>query len=130
MEAGLNAIGVIVDDMPATLAFYRVLGLEIPPEADDEAHVSVDLAGGMRIMFDTVELVQGFDPSFSPTALRGRVGLAFECGSPAEVDALHAALVAAGYRSHLAPWDAFWGQRYATVFDPAGTTVDLYAALD
>ena len=38
-------------------------------------------------------------------------------------------LVAAGHRSHRAPWDAFWGQRYATVLDPDGNAVDLFAAL-
>ena len=48
---------------------------------------------------------------------------------PATVDATHDELVAAGSRSHLAPWDAFWGQRYATVLDPDGNAVDLFAAL-
>ena len=38
-------------------------------------------------------------------------------------------LVEAGYRSHVQPFDAFWGQRYATVLDPDGNPVDLYAAL-
>ena len=27
------------------------------------------------------------------------------------------------------PFDAFWGQRYATVRDPDGNAVDLFAAL-
>jgi uncharacterized glyoxalase superfamily protein PhnB len=27
------------------------------------------------------------------------------------------------------PFDAFWGQRYATVLDPDGNTVDLFAPL-
>ena len=27
----------------------------------------------------------------------------------------------------MAPWDAFWGQRYATVVDPNGVWVDIYA---
>jgi uncharacterized glyoxalase superfamily protein PhnB len=30
---------------------------------------------------------------------------------------------------HLEPWDAFWGQRYATVRDLDGNGVDLFAAL-
>ena len=38
-------------------------------------------------------------------------------------------LVAAGYHGHLEPWDAFWGQRYATVLDPDGNSVDLFAPL-
>ena len=31
--------------------------------------------------------------------------------------------------SHLEPMDAFWGQRYATVLDPDGNSVDLFAEL-
>jgi uncharacterized glyoxalase superfamily protein PhnB len=37
--------------------------------------------------------------------------------------------VAAGYHSELEPFDAFWGQRYATVLDPDGNGVDLFAPL-
>ena len=57
------------------------------------------------------------------------VALAFRCADPAEVDALHGALTAAGHASERVPWDAFWGQRYATVLDPDGNPVDLFAAL-
>ena len=35
----------------------------------------------------------------------------------------------AGHRVVKEPYDAFWGQRYATVHDPDGNAVDLYAAL-
>ena len=37
--------------------------------------------------------------------------------------------MSAGHRSHLAPFDAFWGQRYATLLDPDGNPVDLFAPL-
>lgn len=46
---------------------------------------------------------------------------------PADVDATHAAVVAAGFASHVEPFDAPWGQRYATVLDPYGNHADLYA---
>ena len=49
---------------------------------------------------------------------------------PAEVDSVYAGLVGAGYDGHKEPWDAFWGQRYATVHDPDGIGVDLFAPLD
>ena len=39
------------------------------------------------------------------------------------VDALYEELVAAGAPSHLAPFDAFWGARYAVVLDPDGNQV-------
>jgi uncharacterized glyoxalase superfamily protein PhnB len=58
-----------------------------------------------------------------------RIALAFECDSPGEVDATHDKLVDEGFRSKTAPFDAFWGQRYATVLDPDENPVDLFAAL-
>ena len=46
-----------------------------------------------------------------------------------ELNKLYAALTADGYESHKAPWDAFWGQRYAIILDPDGNAIDLFAAL-
>ena len=69
------------------------------------------------------------DESWQPPAGGHRMGLAFRCDTPAEVDQAHTDLVGAGYRSHLEPFDAFWGQRYATVLDPDDNPVDLFAAL-
>lgn len=57
------------------------------------------------------------------------MNLQFVCETPGEVDAMHASLVASGYASHTAPWDAFWGQRFARVTDPDGRVVNFYAAL-
>jgi uncharacterized glyoxalase superfamily protein PhnB len=42
---------------------------------------------------------------------------------------MHAKLTAAGYHSELDPFDAPWGQRYASMNDPDGNGVDLYAPL-
>lgn len=55
--------------------------------------------------------------------------LAFRCDFPTEVDATYERLAGAGYRGHKAPWDAFWGQRYAVVHDPDGNHVDLFTPL-
>ncbi|MGE0000366.1 MAG: VOC family protein, partial [Ilumatobacteraceae bacterium] len=41
----------------------------------------------------------------------------------------YAAMTSAGFDGHLEPWDAFWGQRYATLRDPDGNGVDLFAPL-
>ena len=123
-----DAFGIIVEDMAAALDFYRLFGLEFPEGAEHEGHVETTLDGGIRLMLDTVEVVRSFSEWEPPTGGH-RIGLAFLCDSPAEVDARHAAVVAAGHRSHLDPFDAFWGQRYASVFDPDGNNVDLFAAL-
>lgn len=125
IAARMDAIGIIVSDMAATLAFYRRLGVEVPD--GDAPHVEADLGGGMRLMFDTEDVVRSLDPGWTPPTGGGRVGLAFRLPDPASVDALHADMVAAGHHSELEPFDAPWGQRYASLQDPDGTGVDLYA---
>jgi catechol 2,3-dioxygenase-like lactoylglutathione lyase family enzyme len=126
MAATLGVIGVVVQDMARSLAFYRRLGLEPPDEADGEQHVEVALPGGLKLTFDTVETIRSFDPSWTPATGSPRMSLAFACDSPAEVDKLYGELVAAGYEGHKQPWDAFWGMRYALLHDPDGNGVDLY----
>jgi catechol 2,3-dioxygenase-like lactoylglutathione lyase family enzyme len=124
-----HAIEVVVADMAASLAFYRLLGVDLPADAEREPHVEGSLPGGPRVMFDTRDTIRSFDASWSPPSGGHALGMAFTCNGPADVDATHDALVVAGHRSHLAPWDAFWGMRYAVVLDPDGNTVDLFAPL-
>lgn len=123
----LNAIGVTASEIAASVAFYRRVGVAFPTGAESEDHVEADLGGGVRLMLDTEEVIRSFAPDWSP-GTGGRVSLAVSLDTPAEVDTLYAELAADGY-GHREPWDAFWGQRYATVHDPDGTTVDLYAPL-
>jgi catechol 2,3-dioxygenase-like lactoylglutathione lyase family enzyme len=77
---------------------------------------------------DTLETIQSFDPGFQKPEGSG-IGLAFRLDTPADVDATYRELVALGYHGHKAPWDAFWGQRYALIHDPDGYHVDLFAPL-
>lgn len=128
MAPRVDALGIVVNDMATALSFYRLLGLDIPADADSESHAEAVLPGGIRLMWDTVELVRSLADWDPPQGGRP-ISLAFVCDSPDEVDTLHASLVAAGHRSHATPYDAFWGQRYATVLDPDGNPVDLFAPL-
>jgi uncharacterized glyoxalase superfamily protein PhnB len=128
MTPRLDLIGLVVSDMAASLAVYRRLGLDLPPDADGRPHVELTLPGGLRLAWDTVETVRSFDPHWSAPSGGHRMALAFDCGSPAEVDSTYAELVGAGCAGHLAPFDAVWGQRYAVVLDPDGNAVDLFSA--
>lgn len=128
MKPRLDAIGFVVSDMQATLAFYRLLGLELPDTTDD-GHVEAALTGGIRLMWDTVDVVRSFSEWQQPAGGH-RMSLAFLCDSPEDVDEVFDSIVAAGYQAHVAPFDAFWGQRYATVLDPDQNPVDLFAPLD
>ncbi len=68
------------------------------------------------------------DPGFV-TPVGQSMNLQFECDSPADVDRRCEALLAAGYRGYAAPWDAFWGQRFARVIDLDARIVNIYAPL-
>ena len=121
-------IELVVSDMAASVAFYRRLGLELPEDAGSAPHVEIELGGGLRLALDTIETIKSFDPGWTPPTGGHRVALAFECDSPADVDVSYRRLTDSGAEGHLEPWDAFWGQRYATVHDPDGTPIDLFAA--
>lgn len=121
-------IEIVAEDLHASLDFYRLLGLAVPDP--DGPHVEVPLPGGNRLAFDTEEVIAGMHPGWAPPTGAGRVALAFGLDTPADVDELYERLTGAGHPGTLKPFDAPWGQRYATVEDPDGTSVDLFAALE
>ena len=123
----LNAIGIVVSEMAASIRFYRLLGLDVP-ETPDEDHVDAFLPNGVRFMLDSEEVMRSFRADWSRQT-GNQLALALECGSPAEVDEVYARVTAEGFRGEKEPWDAFWGQRYAQLKDPNGVPVDLYASL-
>jgi catechol 2,3-dioxygenase-like lactoylglutathione lyase family enzyme len=124
--AELEAIGITTADQAASLRFYGLLGVGVPEPGED--HVEAAVPGGLRLMWDTEELIRQIEPDL-PTPLRQRVVLAFRCADPADVDATYARIVDAGFDGKMTPWDAFWGQRFAYVIDPDGNQVALFAAL-
>ena len=123
----LNAIGIVVSDTAESIRFYRTLGLEVP-DMPGEGHVETAFTNGVHLMFDTEDVIRSYRPDWS-RATGNQLGLAFECGSPAEVDEVYARVTDAGFHGEKEPWDAFWGQRYAELVDPDGVPVHLYAAL-
>ena len=119
---------VFASDVKGSLDFYRLLGLPVPDS--DEPHVAVELPGGNTLSFDNEETIAAMHPGWAPpSSSDSRLALAFGVGTPAEVDALFERLIEAGYSGLLQPYDAPWGQRYATVADPDGNWVDLFAPL-
>jgi catechol 2,3-dioxygenase-like lactoylglutathione lyase family enzyme len=122
-----DLVGVVVKDMAASLAFYRLLGFEVPHTHDREEHVEVTLPGGIRFAWDTIELIRRFNPEWNQPNGSCRIALAFKCDSPELVDKKFNQLVAAGYPVIKTPWNAFWGQRYAIVCDPDNNAIDLFA---
>jgi uncharacterized glyoxalase superfamily protein PhnB len=122
----LKAIGIVVSDLGRSIAFYRLLGVDLPE--DGEGHIEATLPSGVRLMLDEEAVVKSFRPDWTRET-GNQLALAFECSSPAEVDELYGRVQAAGFDAEKEPWDAVWGQRYAQLRDPDGVPVDLFAPL-
>lgn len=129
MPVTVDVIEILTADLAATLRFYADLGLPVPENAEGEPHVEIPLGNGLRLAVDTEATIASYDPAFMPPSGRGRLALALRADTPAEVDEIHLRMTSAGHRSHLAPWDAFWGQRYASLIDPNDVQIDLYCPL-
>jgi len=128
-EMRLNAVGITCSNIEASLGFYALLGVAFGAFEVDSGHYEADLGGGVRIMLDSEEVMASFVDDFQPPRGNDRISLAVEMSAPQDVDALYLQVVNAGHLGIREPFDAFWGQRYATVADPDGNHVDLYAGI-
>ncbi len=129
-RAPLTSVHLVVRDMAATVAFYRALGVSIPDEriwsvAGQGHRAEVPMPSGFVLELDSVELTRSYDPSWRAAEAPGPSLIVFAMPSRPAVDAVYRTLVRAGHRGHLAPFDAFWGARYAVVLDPDGNAVGL-----
>jgi catechol 2,3-dioxygenase-like lactoylglutathione lyase family enzyme len=127
----LDLVVVITGDVAASAAFYARLGVDLgaePPPPWDTLHRSGEAETGAAIDLD--------DASFAPRwnegwpAGRTGVSLTFKVATRDDVDRYHGELVAAGAPSMQAPYDAFWGARYAIVEDPSGNAVGIMSPSD
>ena len=125
----IDAIATVVEDMGRTLGFYRLLGFEIPTDANDEGYVTIDLGCGLRFAWNTEEVERSFNPGWQVPPIAGRMGITFRCEDAVEVDAVYAKVIGAGCEEGLAPFDAPWGSRHCRVLDPDGNAIDLFAPL-
>lgn len=128
MAVKFDLLGIVVKSIPESVAFYRLLGMEIAEPPLGEDHFETVFPNGLRFAWDAAEMVKSFMPHWVDP-VGHRMGMAFLCDSPAQVDEVFNRIVDAGYAAVAQPWDAFWGQRYAQVSDPDGNVVDLFAPL-
>jgi len=123
----ISAVGVSATDLRRAVAFYELLGFTFLPFEDGAVHVQTSAGSGAQLMIDGAELMTGL--LGEPPRAGNTAAFAVRCAGSAEVDAVVARVSAAGHTVVTPPWDAPWGQRYATVADPDGYRVDVYASL-
>jgi uncharacterized glyoxalase superfamily protein PhnB len=129
MTPVLGSVDLIVNDVSATVTFLRQLGIDIPDDSvwapEGRAHhVSVVMPNGMHMDLSSRELARAYDPT------DGGNCLIFLVPTREAVDELYADVTGAGYATHLEPFDAFWGARYAIVLDPDNNKVGIMSPQD
>jgi catechol 2,3-dioxygenase-like lactoylglutathione lyase family enzyme len=125
-----DQVNLVVHDVPASRAFYARLGLEFGDVADpvwDAHHVSARDDTTLDVDLDSVSFASKWNSGWSGGS--GAI-LGFKVESRDEVDTLVASLAAEGVAVQQAPYDAFWGARYAVVSDPDGNGVGIMSPID
>lgn len=128
----LTGVNLYVRDMGASVAFYRLLGLDV----DDghpwsTHHVEVHMPGGTELELDSWELTGSYDSGWQPPAAgMSRNVMIFSCATRQAVDDLYRRMTGAHHAGHQPPFDAFWGARYAVVEDPDGNHIGLMSPAD
>jgi catechol 2,3-dioxygenase-like lactoylglutathione lyase family enzyme len=130
----LDQLNIVSGDMAASIAFYRQLGVEIPDQAvwrtASGAHHASARDGGIDFDLDSVAFSQIWNAGWrGRNDLKGRIVVGFRVASRAAVDETYADLTGAGYAGLQAPYDAFWGARYAIVEDPDRIAVGLMSPI-
>jgi len=128
----LHGFNLVVTDMAASVRFYELLGLTIPPVPPEweDHHRIVDVGDGLDFDLDSIAFAGQWNEGW-PERAGGPMGvLGLEVDSRDEVDETHRRVVAAGYAVQQPPYDTFWGVRYAIVEDPDGNAVGIMSPPD
>ena len=128
MGLGLFMVGVIVEEMPRAVEFYRRLGLEVPEGSETLEHVELKM-GDLTFFLGTTRSNALWDPAGRAPAQGGyRIILEFNLETAEALDAKYAELTGYGYPSHCAPFDVTSQTRFAMIDDPDGNTILLSSA--
>ena len=112
---------LLVDDLPRSLAFYRRLGVEFPPGAEERRDIVVPIGDDHQLVL--TETFAGNDPDRQPSSGGGRIILEFFVDSNAAVDAKYAELTAASHHGRRPPFLTNFNAYICMVDDPDGNTV-------
>ena len=128
-----DQLNIVSSNLERAIAFYRRLGVDIPEQRiwrtqSGIHHVSAITSGDNApdLDLDSVAFARIWNSGWQGHQhLQGKLVIGFGLPSREAVDATYRDLVGAGYAGLQAPYDAFWGSRYAVVEDPDGIAVGL-----
>jgi predicted lactoylglutathione lyase len=125
MTIQVSMIGLVVRDMPASLAFYRRIGLAIPADADAKPFHQHRMESGVTLFWDTVWTDRN-DPDHRSVVGGYNILLEFFLADTDAVDAKYAELTEAGYHGRMGPKQTD-GPYAAMVDDPDGNVALITA---
>ncbi len=128
MQARINLITLVTDNLAAMTAFYRdVLGFKV--KSDDGENYTEFENVGVRFSLTTRTVMEGVtsDDSYRAAPVGQRVELAIACDSAAEVAQAYAEITAKGARPVTPPATMPWGQHTAFFADPDGNIHELFS---
>ena len=122
----LDGFGLLVEDMPTMVRFYRdVLGFEIT-EGENAVNVYLVKDGTLFMLYERknfekmtsrkYEYIKGFNGHFE---------IALYVDTYEEVDAEYAKAISKGASSILEPTTEPWGQRTCYIADPEGNLIEI-----
>jgi predicted lactoylglutathione lyase len=120
MALQLGMVVLDVSDLGRSIAFYRLLGLDVPDPLPDRPVALHTMESGVSIVF-----AEGFAASVDPGWVRPegyQQALEFYVGDDAAVDEMWSRLTSAGFHGRMAP-AATTGLYAALVDDPDGNVV-------
>ncbi len=129
-RAVLDKLNIVVRDMDAAVNFYRRLGIEISETLPEwqAHHRTAGMGGEVDLDLDSTAFASQWDAGW-PASQPGVV-VGFRLATREDVDDLYEELTGDGHVGQQAPYDAFWGARYAIVEDPSGNAVGLMSPID
>ena len=132
----LNYLSFVVSEMERSLDFYRTLGLPIAAGAhlseagQPEDHVEITVKRAEDRLGNRDPGASGLCRLDGPARRTGETRRGLRGQHARRGGRGLSAPATAGFTVKAPPYDAFWGQRYATVTDPDGNSVDLFAWLE
>jgi predicted lactoylglutathione lyase len=119
-------IALLVADLPRSIAFYRRLGIQFPPGAEQRPAAQVPIGDEHQLVLTTrfADAIPGYRPQIG----LARIVLEFFVGDDASVDAKYAELTGAGHHGRRPPFRTDFGAYMCMVDDPDENVVLVTAS--
>jgi len=122
----LDGLGLLVEDMPTMVRFYRdVLGFEIT-EGEDTENVYLIKDGTLFMLYERKNFEKMTNRKYDYLkSINGHFEIALYVDTFEEVDREYDRVIANGARPVLEPTTEPWGQRTCYIADPEGNLIEI-----